>query len=324
MRSSLILIISTFILFFATKVNFGQTAPNLGECSHFAIFTANGTISNIGATSIKDDIGSNSDPITGFPPGIVDGYIYTLPDVVLVQAALDVASAYSDLTQGGAVIGVGLGNGQILLAGIYQTGAASTLNGNLILAAEGDPNALFIIRIGGAFVTGISSTVTLVNSASLCNVYWQIGGQFDLGDGSVFRGNAIVDGAINLFDGAFLFGRGLSRAGAISLQNNLVNPMVTIAAFSPATSTRCQGAGTVTSTTNASNNSDPIVYSLDATTAAFTGNSIDTATGEVTYSEGWSGTTIVTASVAGCDGPVTTTLMTTIYPLPLTSLIYHY
>ena len=92
-----------------------------------------------------------------------------------------------------------------------------------------------------------------------------------------------------------------------------VTPTVTINAFSPATSTRCQGAGTVTTTTTA-NNSTGITYSLDATTAAFAGNSIDAATGAATYAAGWSGTTTITASAAGCNGPATTNLTVTTTP----------
>ena len=92
-----------------------------------------------------------------------------------------------------------------------------------------------------------------------------------------------------------------------------IAPAVTINAFSPSTSTRCQGSATVTTTTTA-NNSTGITYSLDAGTAAFPGNSIVTATGAVTYSAGWSGTTIITASADGCNGPATTTLTVNITP----------
>lgn len=89
-----------------------------------------------------------------------------------------------------------------------------------------------------------------------------------------------------------------------------VIPTVTIAAFSPATSTRCQGAGTVTTTTTATN-STGITYSLDA--ASITGgNTIVAATGAVTYAATWSGTTTITASAAGCNGPATTTLVVTV------------
>ena len=83
-------------------------------------------------------------------------------------------------------------------------------------------------------------------------------------------------------------------------------PTVTIAAFSPATATRCQGAGTVTYSTTATN-STGLTYSLDANSVSG-GNSIDASTGAVTFAAGWSGTTTITASAAGCNGPATTTM----------------
>ncbi len=80
-----------------------------------------------------------------------------------------------------------------------------------------------------------------------------------------------------------------------------------------ATSTRCQGAGSVTYTATASNTSG-LTYSLDATTNAFPGNSINASTGAVTYAAGWSGTSIITVSAAGCGGPATATHTATITP----------
>lgn len=94
-----------------------------------------------------------------------------------------------------------------------------------------------------------------------------------------------------------------------------VTPIVTINPFSPTTSARCQGAGTVMITTTA-NNSTGITYSLDTTTAGFSGNSINSATGAVTFAAGWSGNTTITARAAGCSGPVTTTHTVTTNPLP--------
>jgi hypothetical protein len=99
-----------------------------------------------------------------------------------------------------------------------------------------------------------------------------------------------------------------------------VTPMVTINAFSPASSTRCQGAGIVNNSTTAIN-STGITYSLDATTAAFAGNSINSSTGEVTYSAGWSGPTTITASADGCNGPAKATHVVTSYASPNTSAI---
>ncbi len=72
-----------------------------------------------------------------------------------------------------------------------------------------------------------------------------------------------------------------------------------------ATSTRCQGAGTVTYMANAANTTG-ITYSLDAASIAG-GNTINAATGDVAYAAGWSGTSTITASAAGCNGPATST-----------------
>ena len=221
MKSKLRLILAAVILLLIPNVNFGQTAPTLGTTSTFALFTASGAFTVTGASTVTGNVGTHVGAFTGFPPGTLVGQKH-VADPASTQAATEVASAYSDLTQSGTVIGVGLGNGQILLPGVYRTGAASTLNGNLTLNGGGNSNALFIIRIGGAFAAGAGSTVTLTNSASICNVYWQIGGQFDLADGSVFRDTLLVDGPIHLLGNSSLLGRGLSTAGAISLSANVV------------------------------------------------------------------------------------------------------
>ena len=79
-----------------------------------------------------------------------------------------------------------------------------------------------------------------------------------------------------------------------------------------ATTTRCQGAGTVTYTANATNNTG-LTYTLDA--ASITGgNTINASTGAVTYAAGWSGTTTITVTVTGCNGPKTTTHTVTVTP----------
>ena len=44
-----------------------------------------------------------------------------------------------------------------------------------------------------------------------------------MGVNSVFRGTIVANGAISLYEGASLFGRGLTREGAIALHNNMVN-----------------------------------------------------------------------------------------------------
>jgi len=92
-----------------------------------------------------------------------------------------------------------------------------------------------------------------------------------------------------------------------------INQTVTSPVFTPgATSTRCQGAGTVTYTATATNTTG-ITYTLDATSLAGS-NTINATTGAVTYVAGWSGTSVITASAAGCGGPLTVTHTVTITP----------
>ncbi len=91
--------------------------------------------------------------------------------------------------------------------------------------------------------------------------------------------------------------------------DNVTTPVFTLGA----TSIRCQGAGTVTYAATASNTTG-ITYSLDATTGSFPGNSINTSTGALTYAAGWSGTSTITASAAGCAGPLTAAHTITITP----------
>ena len=81
-----------------------------------------------------------------------------------------------------------------------------------------------------------------------------------------------------------------------------------------ASSVRCQASGTVIYTASATNNTG-ITYSLDVTSIS-NGNSINPITGEVTYVDTWSGTSTITVSADGCNGPKTNDHTVTVVPLP--------
>jgi len=256
------------VLFLIPFLSFGQ-APNLGATSSFALFTAVGSFDNTGATMVTGDVGTNVGAFTGFPgPGTIIGESH-IADPVSVQAAIDVDVAYSYLFAKtcGPVLGTTLGNNQVLKPNVYCLGGASSLNGDLILDAEGNQDAVFIFKIDGALSTSTFANVILINSASMCNVYWQINGKFELGENAVFRGTVIANGDISLLEGASLFGRGLSREGAISLHNNVVNATMqptasTITAGGP---TSICGGGSVVLSGNVNG-----VWSNGATTASIT------------------------------------------------------
>ena len=128
---------------------------------------------------------------------------------------------------------------------------------------------------------------------------------------SVGAGNSIVSTTGNVTFVAGWSGTSVITASAAgcngpasAIQTVTVTATVGTPVFSlGATSTRCQGAATVTYTATATNNTG-ITYSLDATSLG-AGNTIVAGTGAVTYVAGWSGTSTITASAAGCNGPVT-------------------
>ncbi|MGI6137491.1 MAG: Ig-like domain-containing protein [Candidatus Hydrogenedentales bacterium] len=83
-----------------------------------------------------------------------------------------------------------------------------------------------------------------------------------------------------------------------------VTPTVSAPVFNlGASSQRCRGTETIVYGATAED-STGMSYSLDAASLA-AGNTIDEDTGEVVYVATWSGTSVITASAEGCNGPVT-------------------
>ncbi|MDO7875281.1 ice-binding family protein [Hymenobacter sp. ASUV-10] len=204
---------------------FAQVAPPLGAASSFVLFTAVGAFDNVGPTFVSGNIGTNAGAFSGFPLGVQLMGTINVANTLSTQAATDVQTAYGLMSAIPCVVPLAVLGGppatpQVLLPNEYCVSQATTLAGNLILDAQGDPNATFFIRVGGALTTGEGSTVTLINGASASRVFWQVEGRVDMGRISVFQGTLIADGAINMIEGASLTGRGLSRGGAITLDTN--------------------------------------------------------------------------------------------------------
>lgn len=222
MKLKIVIIATIIFQLFEINKNFAQ-APDLGAASNFGLFTADGAFENTGTSTVIGDIGTDKGSFLGFPLGTVYGEIH-VSDSVSAIAAIDINIAYTYLYDiiSDSVLGAILGNNQTLIPNIYTITTLSQLQGNLILDGQGNSDALFIIKINGAFSTSKFSQIILANSASINNVYWLINGAFELGDTSIFRGTIITNGAISLMEESSLYGRGLSRAGAIALHNNIV------------------------------------------------------------------------------------------------------
>lgn len=219
MKTSILsaVIAATLIL---PTTNFAQ-APDLGTAANFVLFSSVGAVTNTGITHLTGNVGSNSGSSTGF--GNVDG---TMADggPLSAQASTDLLIAYNELSAATPTFfpSSTLGNGQTLLPGVYSIGEAATLNLDLILNAQGNPNAVFIFQIDGAFSTNPSAKVKLINGALACNVFWAAEGLVSIAAGTTMRGTIIANNAaIEMSTGDTLEGRALSTNGAVTVDGIL-------------------------------------------------------------------------------------------------------
>lgn len=231
-----LLSVFTAVLLFGQPIAVTAQGPDIGTCASFVFFTAAGDLANTGPSIMTGDIGTNLGAITGFLPGILLGTMH-VEDGTSAQAALDVIAVYDEITAipCDSVLATTLGTGQILTPYVYCLTAASTLDGDLVLDGEGDPDALFVFKIEGAFATTALSTVALINGASECNVYWQVSGAYSQGVTSLFQGRIVGNGALSFADGSRLLGNGLTRQGLIStdsMQADICSPGVFAVTFS--------------------------------------------------------------------------------------------
>jgi len=200
---------------------FTAQVPDLGTAADYVLFTTVGAVGNTGISQITGNVGTNIGSITGF--GNVNG-VMNENNLASGQCAEDLLTAYNQLNSTIPTIFPAplLGNGQVFNAGVYQTPAATTLSGVLILDAQNDPNAVFIIQIEGPFSTAANSKVTLINGALACNVFWKVEGLVDMASGTTMRGTVITNNAaISMSVGGTLEGRALSTAGAVNVSGVL-------------------------------------------------------------------------------------------------------
>lgn len=204
-----------------------QAAPvDLATAGPFVVLGGT-TVTNTGPSVLNGNLGvSPGTELKGFePPAVVKGVRHAT-DEVAAQAQLDLTNAYN-VAAGQPVLpqndlsDTDLGERK-LAPGIYRYNAAALLTGALTLDAEGDPNAQFIFKIGSQLTTESASSVLLVNGASPCNVYWQVGSSADIGTTTAFQGNLMALTSISLKAGATVLGRMLARNGQVSLIDNVL------------------------------------------------------------------------------------------------------
>ncbi|MBA3664007.1 MAG: DUF3494 domain-containing protein [Bacteroidetes bacterium] len=139
--------------------------PNFGSTINFVLFTNNGAVSNTGASNLSVNLGSDLGVISGFGTATVSGTIENA-NAVTAQAKIDLNSLYNQLSITPVTNNshaAAFGGGETLNTGVYYIGSAASLAGTLTLNAQGNPNAIFIFRILGAFSVAANSTILMLN-----------------------------------------------------------------------------------------------------------------------------------------------------------------
>ncbi|MEI6823052.1 MAG: ice-binding family protein [Bacteroidota bacterium] len=220
MKTSLINVLIAVILLIIPTFIFAQ-APTLGTVSNFVLFSSNGAVSNTGVSQLTGNVGTNNGSSTGF--GNVNGVMHD-NDGASAQCMADLLTAYGQLNTAIPTYFIAplLGNGDTLIAGVYFIAAATTLNLDLTLNAQGNPNAMFIFQIQGPLSTNASSKIKLINGAMACNVFWKVEGLVSMASGTSMKGTIVANNAAIIMNtGDTLEGRVLSTAGAITIDGVL-------------------------------------------------------------------------------------------------------
>ncbi len=198
----------------------------LGTTAAFAVLSGS-AITNTGTTTIDGDAGGN----IGMSPGtefigqasVTLSGTANIADAAASVAKDDLVTAYNDAAgrTPTTAIAADLG-GMTLTAGVYNSASSIGINGNLILDAQGDPEAVFIFQAGSTLITSAGSHIELINGARYCRVFWQVGSSATLGTNSVFRGHIFALTSITVTTGAMVQGQLLALNGAVTLDTNTI------------------------------------------------------------------------------------------------------
>jgi Ice-binding-like/Bacterial Ig-like domain len=155
----------------------GPATINLGSTGSFAVMATAATTST-GPTVINGDVGLHPGSSQGIPPSQVNGTIH-INDPVEAQAQADLLAAYNDAISRSTNAQVLPGNmgGLTFTPGLYVNSTSVLLmgagpNNNVTLDAQGDPNAVFIFKMGSTLTTAPGSQVILAGGAKAGNIFW--------------------------------------------------------------------------------------------------------------------------------------------------------
>lgn len=228
-RTHLLAVFVAIVAFAGVGVD-AQGAIILGTAENFGVLGAS-TVTNTGPSVVWGDIGVHpGTAITGFfgtnendGPGTFTGSSHQ-GDAVAQQAQADALTAYNVIVGMAStqdLTGQDLG-GLTLTPGVYNYDTSAQLTGTLTLDGPGE----YIFQIGTTLTTASASSIALINGATPCDVYFQVGTSSTLGTGTDFVGTIIADQSNTLTTGTNLDGRVIALNGAVTLDTNTITNCV--------------------------------------------------------------------------------------------------
>ena len=181
-----------------------QTVPALGTAASFAVLSAApggaGAVTCTNST-INGAVGSTGAAASVVQSGCTISGAVTAP--VAAQVVTDFNTAYGDYASISCT-GTLTGTTQTLTPGVYcSTGAVTFSGATLTLDGQGNPNAVWIFKIGtggSGALTGTNFSVVMTGSGAPCNVNWWVADAATMTT-STFQGNILAGAAIT-FTGA--------------------------------------------------------------------------------------------------------------------------
>jgi uncharacterized repeat protein (TIGR02543 family) len=251
--------------------NFTAIPPpvNLGSIANFGAYGGNAGITNQGLHTMINNGGigttAASTLITGFHDGLsgdvytetplnvgnATGGIYTAPPAPGTATSFTTASnALSDATiaynsispaskPGGTDPGAGELGGLTLAPGIYKSasGTFKITNLDLVLDAQGDPNAVWIFQTAAGLTVGTpagAKSIIMIGGGLAKNVFWYVGSTavINYAGGGTMVGTIIANSGVTLSSPAssttttaqtILNGRAISLISSVTMVNTIIN-----------------------------------------------------------------------------------------------------
>jgi hypothetical protein len=290
---------------------------DLATASNYSVLGGS-RVTNTGDSVLAQSLGlSPGTSVTGFPPGQVVAPGTIGIDAAAAQAQLDLTLAYVDAANRpvDATTTADLVD-LVLQPGVYAGPDKSplSLTGPLVLDAGGDSSAVWIFQTDSTLITASGSTVSLINGAQACNVFWQVGSSATLGTGSSFVGNLMALTAITVTQGVTVSGRVLARNDAVTLDDDTftvpsceTGPPATTSTVPGSTTTETPGSTTTTETPGSTTSTEVPASTTSTEVPASTTTTETPGSTTTTETPGSTTTTETPASTTTTETPASTT-----------------